>query len=316
MRVASARRDRSQRGVLHARCRHCASRARRAALGGVAARHLPTGRWRRLRIGHRLRVDAGPLSRARGSRGGRPRRSPAAGSRGRPRTSAPSPAAARRRSSCRSPCRASAARRARRRRHDLDRVAGVEVAAHLDDARPAAGSRCPRAPRARRRVDHDSVPREGLAYFSHSLKRAVARRRAAAKRVPSPARPRAPPRAPRRAGRCRSRSRCRRPSPSRPRRPSSASRPSRAARCVWPISSSVERGEVARPRCTMRASGCGARVGREQAVDVGQQDELVGRDEHRHLRGEEVVVAEGDLVGGGRVVLVDHRHHAPVEQRA
>ena len=36
----------------------------------------------------------------------------------------------------------------------------------------------------------------------------------------------------------------------------------------------------------------------------------------RHLRGEEVVVAEGDLVGGRRVVLVDHRHHPPLEQLA
>ena len=38
--------------------------------------------------------------------------------------------------------------------------------------------------------------------------------------------------------------------------------------------------------------------------------------QHGDLRGEEVVVAEGDLVGRRRVVLVDHRHDAPVEQLA
>ena len=60
----------------------------------------------------------------------------------------------------------------------------------------------------------------------------------------------------------------------------------------------------------------GARIGGEQAVDVRQQDEQVGADEDRHLRGEEVVVAEGDLVGRRRVVLVDDRDDAPVEQPA
>jgi hypothetical protein len=49
------------------------------------------------------------------------------------------------------------------------------------------------------------------------------------------------------------------------------------------------------------------RVPREQPVGDGQQDEPVGAEEDRDLRGEEVVVAEGDLVGRGRVVLVDDR---------
>ena len=62
--------------------------------------------------------------------------------------------------------------------------------------------------------------------------------------------------------------------------------------------------------------GVQARIGGVQAVDVGQQDQLVGGDQHRDLRREEVVVAEGDLIGRGRVVLVDHRQHPPLEQRA
>ena len=57
-----------------------------------------------------------------------------------------------------------------------------------------------------------------------------------------------------------------------------------------------------------------ARVGGVEAVDVGQQDQQPGVEQDRHLGGEEVVVAEGDLVGGGGVVLVDHRHHAPLDQ--
>ncbi len=51
-----------------------------------------------------------------------------------------------------------------------------------------------------------------------------------------------------------------------------------------------------------------------QAVDVGQQDERVGLHDVRHQRGEPVVVAEADLVGGDGVVLVDDRHDAEVEQ--
>ena len=60
----------------------------------------------------------------------------------------------------------------------------------------------------------------------------------------------------------------------------------------------------------------GARVRRVEAAGVGEQHEPVGADQDRHLGGQEVVVAERDLVRGGRVVLVDHRHHPPVEQLA
>ena len=59
-----------------------------------------------------------------------------------------------------------------------------------------------------------------------------------------------------------------------------------------------------------------ARVGGVEAAGVGEQDEQVGAGQDRHLGGEEVVVAEGDLVGRRRVVLVDDRDDPPVEQLA
>ncbi len=59
-----------------------------------------------------------------------------------------------------------------------------------------------------------------------------------------------------------------------------------------------------------------ARVGGVETAGVGQQDQPVGPDQDRHLCREEVVVAEGDVVGRGGVVLVDHRDHVPVEQLA
>jgi len=58
------------------------------------------------------------------------------------------------------------------------------------------------------------------------------------------------------------------------------------------------------------------RVGAVEAVDVGEQDEQAGVEQDRHLGGEEVVVAEGDLVGRRCVVLVDHGHDPPLEQLA
>ena len=67
---------------------------------------------------------------------------------------------------------------------------------------------------------------------------------------------------------------------------------------------------------TSGASASAPRVGGEDPVDVGQQDQQAGVEQDRHLGGEEVVVAEADLVGGRGVVLVDHRHHAPLDQPA
>ncbi len=55
-------------------------------------------------------------------------------------------------------------------------------------------------------------------------------------------------------------------------------------------------------------------IGRVEPVGVGEQDQQVGLDQQRHLRGKSVVVAEAELVGRGGVVLVDDRHHLPVQQ--
>ena len=55
------------------------------------------------------------------------------------------------------------------------------------------------------------------------------------------------------------------------------------------------------------------RVGRVAGVErvhVGEQDQQVGVDQRGHQGGEPVVVAEADLLGGDRVVLVDDRHGA------
>ncbi len=51
-----------------------------------------------------------------------------------------------------------------------------------------------------------------------------------------------------------------------------------------------------------------------EGVDVGEQHQGVGVHQVRHQGGQPVVVAEPDLVGGHRVVLVHHRHHAEPEQ--
>ena len=59
-----------------------------------------------------------------------------------------------------------------------------------------------------------------------------------------------------------------------------------------------------------------ARVGGVEPGRVREQDQKARLEQDRNLRGEEVVVAEGDLVGSRGVVLVHHRHHPPVEQPA
>jgi hypothetical protein len=61
--------------------------------------------------------------------------------------------------------------------------------------------------------------------------------------------------------------------------------------------------------------GVHARVVREKAVLVRQQDQQVRVDEGRDQRREPVVVAELDLLDGDRVVLVDDRDHAEAQQR-
>jgi hypothetical protein len=55
-------------------------------------------------------------------------------------------------------------------------------------------------------------------------------------------------------------------------------------------------------------------IGGEEALGVGEQEQQVGGHEVRHQRSKAVVVAVADLVVGHGVVLVDHGHHAEVEQ--
>ena len=51
-----------------------------------------------------------------------------------------------------------------------------------------------------------------------------------------------------------------------------------------------------------------------EAVDIGQQDQQIGARHGGDARGEAVIVAVADFVGGDRVVLVDHGHRAPFQQ--
>ncbi len=57
-----------------------------------------------------------------------------------------------------------------------------------------------------------------------------------------------------------------------------------------------------------------ARVLGEQPGGVGQQHQQLGTDQVGDQGGQAVVVAEADLLVGHGVVLVDHRHHAQLQQ--
>jgi hypothetical protein len=57
-----------------------------------------------------------------------------------------------------------------------------------------------------------------------------------------------------------------------------------------------------------------ARVGRVQALLVGQDHQQVGFDQVGHQRAQGVVVAHLDLVGDHGVVFVDDRQHVVFEQ--
>ncbi len=65
----------------------------------------------------------------------------------------------------------------------------------------------------------------------------------------------------------------------------------------------------------MRGRAIATRIGGIEAVDVGQQDQLVGLCHLGDPRREAIVVAETDLGGRHGVVLVDHRNAAETEQR-
>ncbi len=58
------------------------------------------------------------------------------------------------------------------------------------------------------------------------------------------------------------------------------------------------------------------RIGCEQSLLVGQQQQLVGTAEHRRQRREIVVVTHFDFSGGDGIVLIDHRHNVVIQQRA
>ena len=73
--------------------------------------------------------------------------------------------------------------------------------------------------------------------------------------------------------------------------------------------------EVGRRVHVAQQAGAGRRgIAVVQPVDVGEQHQRVRADQVGDQRGEPVVVAEPDLVGGHGVVLVHHRHHAEPEQ--
>ena len=55
-------------------------------------------------------------------------------------------------------------------------------------------------------------------------------------------------------------------------------------------------------------------VGGVEAVDVGEEEELVGLDHLGDPGGEAVIVAEADLGGGDAVILVDDGDAAEAEQ--
>ena len=61
-------------------------------------------------------------------------------------------------------------------------------------------------------------------------------------------------------------------------------------------------------------AGVALGVGGVEAVDVGQQHQRIGADHLGHAGGQPVVVAEADFRRGHRVVLVDDRHGAELQQ--
>ena len=239
----------------------------------------------------RGRRCAAELSRRRAGRGARPPRPEARAPRSRP------------------PRARDAAREGDAVRADeLDRVARLE-ADPRSGRRPTASRLRPSSSTTARRAPSStwSVPAGSFAKRSQSLY-AESSRRAPWKRVPrgSPAR----------IG----------PSTSLPASPAmTVGIPASAAiRAATHLALASRRGRAAsiaevdlvaaEPSRTSSAPGVpGARV--KHAVDLGEEDEQPRADEDRHVRGERVVVAERDLVGRRRVVLVDDRHRAQREER-
>ena len=74
------------------------------------------------------------------------------------------------------------------------------------------------------------------------------------------------------------------------------------------------RGQSAHQRNARRA-GC-ARLPIVKPIDIRQQQHAIGRARLRHARRQPVVVAKPDFLRRHRIVLVDHRHRARIEQPA
>ena len=194
----------------------------------------------------------------------------------------------------------------------LDPVAGIERPRHLDD--PDREQARPTLTQGARRAGVDGHPaRVGFAYRSHSLK-LECRASRASKRVPTSSPAAAAVRTP-----------GTRPLAITVGIPAAVAisaattldriPPEPSGEVLWPISRpSSASNSLTRSISVAPASVRGSEVKRPGGV--GEQNEQLGREQDRHLRGEEVVVTERDLIGRGRVVLVDHRHDAPVQELA
>ncbi len=282
----------------------------------VAASSVASTREARLAAAQVSATDVGwwwpsrlQVTRARSSPGGPLPRWPAAAARARRPTSARAPGAARPRSSCRSPCRPPAPSCATSTASPASNSPD-----HLDDPdRQQAGAALAQRPRRAGVDEHPAAGRLGV--LEPQLEARVAA--------------------------CRGPGTGCRPARRRPRRGSSPGVRPLAITVGIPAAVAIsaattferippepsgevrvadveplERLELARPRGPARAPGRARGSAVNTPVGVGQQQQQLGAEQDRHLGGEEVVVAERDLVGGGGVVLVDHRHHPPVEQLA
>jgi hypothetical protein len=56
------------------------------------------------------------------------------------------------------------------------------------------------------------------------------------------------------------------------------------------------------------------RVAIVQTIDIRQQHHPLRPRRLRDARGEAIIVAEADLLGRDRIILVEHRHHPQIEQ--
>ena len=96
----------------------------------------------------------------------------------------------------------------------------------------------------------------------------------------------------------RDRHRARRPGSRCAPRPASCACRRRSSRAAARRPSPRSPASALRPPGCARAAGSRSRIGGVEAVDVGQQDQLIGLHHLGHARGEAVVVAEADFRGG------------------